>query len=146
MKKTLAMQKRIVFDNGVRCLGFIPIEQDKDKIKAYHLNQILQVEVRGNVDPRSLKQLALYWVFCKKVAENTKFPTSKDVDEYVKLRCQYVDTFYNQQGQSKYRTKSISFEAMKQPDFNVFMDNSIPIMAEMLNVTEEALLNSQNDI
>jgi hypothetical protein len=147
MKKvTIAVQKRISFVNGVKSVGLIPVPEDADKIKHFHNNQILHIAVKGEVDPRSLRQLSLYWVCVNKLLQNSDFPSEKDVDEYVKKKCHYVEWFTDLNGKQTFRTKSISYENMDQPDFNVFMDNAIPVIANFLNVTEEDLLNSTNDI
>jgi len=147
MKKvSIAVQKRKAKDVDPNKSVLVPVDGAREHLKAYHINQILHVTVQGEIDPRSLKQLALYWVCCKKVADNSSFPTDKDVDEYVKLKCHYVEWYYGRDGCQSPRTKSISFENMEQPDFNEFMDNAIPVMADILGCTEDQLISSQFDI
>jgi hypothetical protein len=150
MKKiSIAMQKKEDITTATSLsIGeyLVPIPEDSGKLKAFHVNKILHVIVKGEIDPRSLTQLALYWVCCQKVADNTDFPTDKDVDEYVKKKCHYVEWFHGLDGKQTFKTKSISYENMDQPDFNKFMDDALPAMAEIINVTPEALVNSRFDI
>jgi len=146
-KTTIAMQKKIIVGGGYNpYIAFVPIPEHLDLVKDYHNNQILDVDVYGEITPRNLAQIRLYWVCCGKVADNTGFRSDKDVDEYIKLKLGHVETRYDKNGKPFYRTKSISFQRMKQKPFDKYMSAAMPIMADMLGVTEEELINSRNDI
>jgi len=124
----------------------VPVPEDEKKLRAYINNQILYVEIKGSISPRSLQQLRLYFGCCGKVAMNTPFPSEKDVDEYVKLNCHFIEYFYDHLGNRRFRTKSISYENCDQPDFNQFMDDALPVMADILGCTVKQLIDSLNDL
>jgi len=146
-KLEIAMQKKTLIDvSGTAIEVFIPIDEDEDKAKEFQENQILDCDVKGEITPRNLAQIRLYWVLCGKVSDNTGFTKKEDVHEYIKIKLGHTETLYDQSGEPKYRTKSISFRRMKQKKFEQYMSAAVPLMADILNVTEEELTESQYDI
>ena len=123
-----------------------PVDGTRGKLKPFKINQILSCDITGTIDPRSLAQLRLFFRLAETVKQNSHFPRVEDVVEHIKRKCHYVDEFINHNGIIEYRTKSISFENCDQPEFNDFMENAIPAMADTLGCTEEELINSQYDV
>ena len=125
---------------------FKVIEEDKKKVKKYKLNQLIPAELKKPVHPRSRQQLNLYWVLIGKVVDNTEFPHKDDVDEYVKLKMRFCDVYFDANGNSTIKTKSIALDNMEQFVFDGYFDRAKEIMAGLIEVSVEELLKSKDDI
>jgi hypothetical protein len=80
--------------------------------------------------PRSLTQLALWWVVCGFIAENYHDDlTKEDVDQIIRIAIGHCHVFELADGVYVRRPKSISFNAMKQDEFNAFMEAGFDAMA-----------------
>ena len=119
---------------------------DIDLAAEYKDNQLVIAEIHGTLKTRSLEQLALFWVCCEKVVENAEqFANRQQVAEFVKVQLRFVDhtatiTFAN--GDLHFKYRSIGFASLKHMEACNFFDNAFPILAELIGVTVESLLEN----
>jgi hypothetical protein len=64
--------------------------ESEERLREFHLNQILEGSLKGSTRERSIKQLGLYWACCTFVAEQTSDHENRfikeDIDFEVKIQ------------------------------------------------------------
>jgi len=117
-------------------------EEDKDKIREFKKFQVLKAKLYGVKKPRSLEQLALYWVCCKTVADNLEDKTKEQIDFEIKIALKHIKSFRIVQGITYIEVGSISFANLDHLEACNFFDRAFPVMAKMIGVTTEELLQN----
>lgn len=135
MAKQIAMRK---------VMGALrPCEGQEEAFNAIPSGAVM-VEIKYTDRPRSLRQHRLYWALMTKVAENTDEGwTAEDASYLMKIATGHFDLLTDRKGNTYQRPLSISFAAMKQEDFQPFMDKCIRIVCERVipGVSEADLRN-----
>lgn len=122
--------------------------EDREALKQYKPNQILRAKITGAEKPRSYEQLKLYWACCKTVADNHPQDLNKDdIDFQVKIKVakhnpSMIKRFQADKGVVFMEPISIAFANMKHLEACRFFDLAFPIMAEMIGITTEELLQN----
>ena len=117
-------------------------EEDRDKIREFKRFQVLRAKLYGVKKPRSLEQLALYWVCCKTVADNLEDKTKEQIDFEVKIALKDIKSFRVVQGITYIEVGSISFANLDHLEACNFFDRAFPVMAKMIGITAEELLQN----
>lgn len=125
-------------------------EKDLESLKEYKQNQILRAKITGAEKPRSYEQLKMYWALCKVVADNMEDMTPEDVDFEVKIKVakhhpSMIRRFRSVDGAVFMEPISIAYSNMKHLEACKFFDLSWPIMAKMIDVSPEELLQNANN-
>lgn len=132
-----------------RFLHLIPFDDSSlEELKGLKIFQVLKTRLWGIAKPRSMKQLAAYWVACEKISqiisdESTQY-NKKRVDFMVKVEVskvapELIKYFYSKNGTLYMETISISFKNMKHLIACRFFDNAFLILADMGGITLEKL-------
>jgi len=117
-------------------------EEDRGKIREFKKFQVLRAKLYGVKKPRSLEQLALYWVCCKTVADNLEDKTKEQIDFEVKIALKYIKSFRVVGGVTFIEVGSISFANLPHIESCAFFDRAFPVLAKMIGVTTEELLQN----
>ena len=117
-------------------------EEDRDKIREFKKNQLLRAKLYGVKKPRSLHQLGLYWTLCKIVADNLEDKTKEQIDIEVKIALKHIKSFRIVQGITYIEVGSISFANLPHIESCAFFDRAFPVLAKMIDVTTEELLQN----
>lgn len=94
---------------------------------------------------RNPKQLALWWCLVKLLADQTDTPSEKVSDD-LKVALGHADTYVTQDGLVYVKPKSISFEAMKQEDFNALFQSAVNKIAEWLGNSPKEVQQHFNEM
>lgn len=84
--------------------------------------------------PRSYPQLKLYWAVIKFTLHNLPemyehiFKSKEDLHCFIKHELGYRTSYFDIRGKVHYNLKSISFDTMKQSDFNEFMEKMFDLI------------------
>ena len=135
MAKQIAMRK---------VMGALrPCDGQEDAFNAIPLGAVM-VEIKYANKPRSLRQHRLYWALMTKIAENTDQGwDAEDASYLMKIATGHFDLLTDKHGNKHQRPRSISFAAMKQDEFQPFMNKCIRIVCERIipGVSESDLRN-----
>lgn len=113
-------------------------------LHAFKDGQEFIAETRGARNP---KQLALWWVLCRLVADNdNEYDTPEKASEGLKRALHHVDTFLDRDGKLHITTKSINFESMTQEDFNNLFKAAVNQIAEWLGNSPSDVMDRFNDM
>ena len=129
---------------------YLPFQdQDKETSKEFKLFQVVKTRIFGFKKERSLKQLGLYWNRCTHVAEllsdHENQYTKEDIDFEVKVKVakkspSLIKRFKSVDGIVYMEPISIAFVNMQHLEACRFFPLAWPVMAKMINVSEEELL------
>ena len=123
-------------------------DKDQEEARGFKPNQIVRLKCYGAEKPRSYIQLRLYWACAKTVSENhPQDLTRDDVDFEVKIKVakhypSMIRRFKSVDGTVFMEPISIAYRNMKHLEACNFFDRAFPIMAEMIGVTKEELLQN----
>lgn len=120
-------------------------EEDREKIREFKKFQVLRAKLYGIKKPRSLQQLALYWVACGKVADNLEDKSKEQIDFEVKIALKHIKSFKVVEGITYIEVGSISFANLDHIESCNFFDRAFPVMAKMIGITTEELLKNCNE-
>ena len=124
-------------------------DEAQEQCKTYNLHQVLRSKFWGIRKPRSATQLNLYWSCCKLVAEllsdHENILDKDDVDFDVKIRVakakpamikrhKFVNNIYHMS------YISIAFRNMKHLDACKYFDSAMPMLADMVGLDEDGLI------
>ena len=124
-------------------------DEDTELLKDYKPNQIVESKLSGDLIPRSMIQLAKYWVLCGKVgklmSEGSTHYSKEDVDFEVKTKVakenpSLIKRFKVIDGAVYIEPISISFKNMKHLLACRFFNLAYPVMADMAGITKEQLM------
>jgi hypothetical protein len=103
-----------------------------------------RVKIFGVKNPRSIKQMRLYWQMCRIVADNSDLGTPEDVDTYCRVKARLFAgiLFDEKEMNGRMILKSISFKNMPHKEMCNYVDNALEIMADYLDVSVEELTNA----
>jgi hypothetical protein len=131
--------------------GLVPADETaKSELSRFQNNEIVPVVIKST-DQRSLEQLRLYWACCGLVANNTddnNLNHRDKVSEQVKIKLRFVDcwyTFKNEKTgaeQLNIKTKSISFDKLRQAEFNDFMSRALDVLSGYLGCTVDEMIEA----
>jgi hypothetical protein len=116
--------------------------EDVEKLKEFKPHQLLRAKLYGVKKPRSYNQLKLYWACCNAVAENLEEYTKEDVDFEVRTELRFIKHFKLVKGITYVELRSISYAELSHIEACNFFDRAFPIMAKMIGVTTEKLLEN----
>ena len=120
-------------------------EEDLDKLKDFHPNQLVRIKVYGTTKQRSLKQLKTYWRACKKVADNTEDFRWNDKDKtdfQCRVALHFVDpkcTVVRPDGAVQFKYRSIAYANLKHIEACRYFDRAFEIMALKIGIPVEEL-------
>jgi hypothetical protein len=122
-------------------------QEDLEALRQYRQNQVLRAKITGAKKPRSYLQLKKYWACCRTVAENLEGMDSKDVDFEVKIRIakehpSMIRRFKDIGGTVYMEPVSIAYHNMDHLEACHFFDLAFPIMAAMIDVETDVLLEN----
>ncbi len=120
---------------------------DLELSKNYKENQICRAKITGVQKPRSVEQLALYWVCCNMVAANTEnehFDTPEKVDHQLKIALQYIKGHIVIGNSIHVMTGSISFKNLGHLGACNYFDRAFPLMAKWMGISVDELTNNGN--
>ena len=98
-----------------------------------------RTKVYGVRNPRSHRQLRLYWQMCRVVVDNSDFKSADAVDLYCKIEARLFEEI---EVNGRPIVKSIGFKSMPHKEFCDYVDVAFRVMAEHLDVTVDELLNA----
>jgi len=129
---------------------YLPFQdQDREASKEFKLFQVVKTRIFGFKKERSLRQLGLYWNRCTHVAEllsdHENQYTKEDIDFEVKVKVakkspSLIKRFKSVDGIVYMEPISIAFVNMQHLEACRFFPLAWPVMAKMINVSEEELL------
>uniref|UniRef100_A0A6M3XCB5 Uncharacterized protein n=1 Tax=viral metagenome TaxID=1070528 RepID=A0A6M3XCB5_9ZZZZ len=124
-------------------------DEDAELLKEYRPNQIVKSKLYGDVKPRSMIQLAKYWVLCGKLGEmlsegDTRY-SKDDIDFEVKTTVAkehpaLIKRFKMIDGALYIEPISISFANMKHLEATNFFNLAYPVMSKLAGITKEQLM------
>ena len=117
-------------------------KEDYEKLREFRPNQILRAKLSGIKKQRSYQQLKLYWACCNTVAANLEGWTKEDVDFEVRTKLKFIKQFKIVDGITYVELRSISFAELPHIEACNFFDRAFPIMAKMIGVTTDKLLEN----
>lgn len=129
---------------GVDCL--IPFDNESEnKLKNFIINEPLAGDISGARNPRSLKQLGLYWKACSVVAENTgdqTMNTADKVDWQLRNHLKFFDTGFTYVDGEKvaFKVRSISFKNLAHAEACDYFNEAFRVMADFLGVDTETFV------
>jgi len=113
-------------------------------------NQVCQFLLKkaGAKKLRSIEQHGLYWgcITCLIRHEIYGITSKKAMAELVKIKAEQIDSIIIVNGKPNIVTKSESFDKMNHAESVDFMNSVIPVMADMLGVTEEQLIENWKEV
>lgn len=90
----------------------------------------VKVEV---TEPRNAKQLRLYWALVGMIfPHQSRYATREDLSDALKKAVGYVEEFQCLDGTMITRVKSISYKAMDQSQFQIFMDRVMEVIVTLV--------------
>lgn len=124
-------------------------EEDRERLQEFGINQIVTAKLTGFKKPRSLSQLHLYWACCSTVSDNMENMTKEYVDFTVKIQVAkqhpgLIKRFKQIDGIVYMEPISIAFHNMEHLEANKYFDLAFPVMAKLIGVTTEELLQNAN--
>jgi|TARA_X000001388_G_scaffold25071_2_gene17491 hypothetical protein len=93
--------------------------------------------------PRNLKHHRLFYALMRKVFENQeRYENLESMITAIKIGIGHADEYPMKDGNVCYVPKSISFENMKQPEFNEFFDRAVNLIIKTIipDMDKESLL------
>ena len=122
-------------------------EEDENVWQEYTDNQIIKSKTTGVKKPRSWKQLKLFWVCCRKVADNARdenWDNENKVANQVKIKLQFIDMNKSVFVDGKFypHFRSISFKNLPHMAACRFFDRAFEVMAKYLGITTDKLLEN----
>jgi len=128
-----------------------PYEQESIlESRNYKDNQVCEFSIKkaGAKKLRSLEMHRLYWgcVTCLTRHEVLGITSKKAMTELVKIKADQIDSIIIIDGKPNIVTKSESFDKMNHAESVEFMEAVIPVMAELLKVTPEELVENWKEI
>jgi len=125
-------------------------KEDKEALKEFGVNQIVTAKLTGFKKPRSLRQLHTYWSCCEYVAQQlsdheTQY-TKEDIDFQTKIRVMkqnpaMIKRFKFIDGVMFIEPLSISFVNLEHIEANHYFDKGFSIIAAMIGLSVEELLD-----
>jgi len=119
-------------------------QDDADRLKEFHPNQILRAKITGVKKPRSVIQLNLYWACCQTVADNLDGVTKEEVDFDVRVALRFIKRLKVSAGITYVEPHSISFANLQHIEACNYFDRAFPAMAKMIGISADELLNGVN--
>ena len=113
-------------------------------------NQVCEFSIKkaGAKKLRSLQQHGLYWgcITCLIRHEVRGIKSKKAMAELVKIEADQIDSIIIVNGKPNIVTKSESFDKMNHAESVDFINTVLPVMADLLCVTEEQLIENWKEI
>lgn len=139
--KKISVQPRQVGDE----IAFFPMNlDDKEKARAFNLNQPLVAEIKGSKKERSLKQLGTYWACCRLVSENHQlFNDRNQVDDQLRVDLEFYDKDrcrVGADGQVHVFYLSIAIANLEWIEANKYFDLAFELMALWLGITVKMMI------
>lgn len=129
-------------------------DESVEESKKYKLNQILKSKFWGISKPRSVKQINTYFACCKLVSEmvsdHENIFTKEDIDFEIKTKVSkdhpaMIKRFKMISGIMYIEPISIAFRNMRHLIACRFFDFAFPIMAEMVQMDSEELIEKAQE-
>jgi len=125
-------------------------EGSKLESRNYMDNQVCEFSIKnaGAKKLRSIQQHGLYWgcITCLVRHEIRGITSKKAMAELVKIEADQIDSIIIINGKPNIVTKSESFDKMNHAESVDFINAVIPVMADMLGVTPEQLIENWKEI
>lgn len=125
---------------------YVPVALEDQRLsRANHVeNQIIRAKLAVVQNPRSIKQLRLYWQCCRMVAENHPHPDFKDkdsVDFHTRISLQFFDKnrCAVRDDTTYLALKSIAFDNLNQAGMNDYMNEAMELHAIWLGIPAHQL-------
>lgn len=120
---------------------FVPYSQnDVFQYVKLKLNTVYRCDIK---QPRNLKHHSKYFALCRMVAENFDGNnTEEQVSYYLKKATGHIEV-YTIGGETVERVKSINFDTMPQDEFEEYYNSCIPIVCNLLGVTEQDIKSNE---
>jgi len=121
---------------------------DEEKILSLPTDKVLRVKVYKVKNPRSVRQMNMFWATCQTVADNTedKYWNTKDkVAFQCKVALNFVnlnETIVDPQGNVHFSYRSISFDELPHIEACDFFNRAWEIMAAKIGIEVETLLEN----
>jgi len=127
----------------------IPFSQEDKAIwDEFKTNQLIKAKIYGVSKERSYRQLKLYWICCKTVADNNESPgwlTKEQVDFQIRVALRFYDPdliIAKPDGSIAFNYRSIAYKNLGHIEATRFFTSAFEIMAEKLGITTEELLKN----
>jgi len=118
-------------------------EEDRETFNRYHPHQLLEIDIKGPVKSRSLPQLAMYFAFCKLVADNTQDPanwgTKAKVDLQCRIACRWIEGWVVIEGVTQVIPKPLNFKDTDHMEATKYISQAYEEMAAHLGITVDEL-------
>jgi len=125
-------------------------EDSKLESRGYVDNQVCEFSVKkaGAKKLRSIQQHGLYWgcITCLIRHEVRGITSKKAMAELVKIEADQIDSIIIINGKPNIVTKSESFDKMNHAESVDFINTVLPVMADLLCVTPEQLIENWKEI
>jgi len=123
-----------------------PFDNDsEDRLKDFKDFEPVTGDISGARNPRSLKQLRLYWAACMFFAETYggEYRNKEIVDWRLRNALQFFDPEYTyvKEGVVQFKVRSISFKNLPHIEACGYFDLAFETMAGALGVTVEAFID-----
>jgi hypothetical protein len=90
--------------------------------------------------PRNAPQLRMFFALCEILADNDpKCPTKDIAKQNLLWALNYVDLWIDRGEKAHVQVKSISFESMKQEEFNQFFQRALELIGQWLGTAPEEI-------
>jgi mRNA-degrading endonuclease HigB of HigAB toxin-antitoxin module len=123
-------------------------QEDLDELKKYKQNQVVDVTVKGTRKARSYPQLQTLHCALRTVAENAKdanWNTPEKAKQSLKVELQYIDlnrSVVDKNGNFHPYYRSFGYDDLDHMEACNLFDRSWPVLAAVINITVEELLEN----
>ena len=131
---------------------FAPFDdEDLSSCKEFKPNQIVRAKISGIKKPRSLLQFRMFHGVLRTCANNARHPNWNTVDKAkfsLKVALHYVDegvTAVDRHGTVHFSYRSFGYAGLPHMEANRVFERSWPILAKVLGVSVEKLLENVED-
>ena len=135
--KYSSIRKIITQDDIGKTALFAYGKLDLEEFEKIKLNRVCISETKNS---RNAKLFKKYWSLMKLVADNIdSFQDHESVSDYLKMKIGHVDFKTVVDGVVKIKVKSIAWDRMNQDEFEKFWEKIIPVVTELLGVSEQEI-------
>lgn len=125
---------------------FQTMPMDMDKANAYHVNQIVELTVKGTRKARSILQMNTYWACCNTAAKQTdhkQWNTKEKVDFQCRVGLHFVNPdliVVKPDGSILFSYRSIAVKNLNHIEACNYFDRALDLMAAFLGITVDKLI------
>lgn len=108
--------------------GLQPIDDlGRERLRKIKLGDLVTADIK---QPRNVRRLQLYWALIQKVYENQqRFKSPENLSDALKVYVGHCEALKLRDGTIVQAPKSIAFANMEEPEFAMFLDRVIDVVA-----------------